>query len=157
MFKLLKRLIRGNELLASQLFHERTFDQSFCRDLRKAKRTVVIESPYLTERRAHYFAPLFKKLSKRRVKIRINTRHPKYHSQEMRMQAEIAAKILLANGVKIYTYDDWRHRKLAIVDNEILWEGSMNILSHGRSREIMRRSTSSHLCREMIRFSNIYY
>ena len=157
MFEILKRLIHGNELLTSKLFNERTFDQSFRRDLKKAKKTVVIESPYLTERRARYFAPLFKVLSKRRVKIRINTRHHKYHSQEMRIQAEIAARILLANGVKIYTYDDLRHRKLAIVDNKILWEGSMNILSHGRSREIMHRSNSSYLCREIIKFIKVYH
>ena len=31
------------------------------------------------------------------------------------------------------------HRKLAIIDRKILWEGSLNILSQSHSRELMRR------------------
>ena len=32
------------------IYNERTFFQAFCRDLKKAKKRVIIESPYLTER-----------------------------------------------------------------------------------------------------------
>ena len=156
MFNILKRWLNGEELITSQLFDEQTFNQALCRDIKKARKAVVIESPYLTERRARYFSGLLKKAARRRVKIRVNTRHPRYHSYEMGTQAKLAAKILLESGVKIYTYSDLRHRKLVIIDKKILWEGSMNILSHNRSREIMRRSASSRLCREMIRFLNIY-
>lgn len=156
MFNVLKRWINGEELATSQLFDEWAFNRAFCRDVKKARKTVIIESPYLTERRARYFSLLFKEATKRKVKIRINTRHPRYHSPEMGMQARLAIKLLLSSGVKVFTYGDLRHRKLAIVDKRILWEGSMNILSHNRSREIMRRSASSHLCREMIRFSKIH-
>ncbi len=157
MLEILKRLVGGGELSVSQLFNEQTFGRAFCRDIKGARKTVAIESPYLTERRTRYFLPFFKEITKRKVRIRINTRHPRYHSQAMRIQAELATRILLSSGVKIYTYDDLRHRKLAIIDNKILWEGSMNILSYGRSREIMRRSVSSRLCREMVRFSKIYH
>ena len=157
MIEILRRLTGHQELLTSKLFNELTFDLTFLQDLKHTKKSIVIESPYLTERRARYFMRLFNELSKRKVKIRVNTRHPRCHSPEMAIQAEKAAKILLNNNVKVYTYNDLRHHKLAIIDNLILWEGSMNILSHNRSREIMRRSNSKILCRKMIRFANIYY
>mgnify|MGYP000883233265 FL=1 len=35
------------------------------------------------------------------------------------------------------------HRKLAIIDREIIYEGSLNILSYRNSCEIMRRTTSA--------------
>ena len=157
MLEMIRSLTGNKELLTSQLFNELTFDQAFWQDLRCAKKSIVIESPYLTERRARYFAPLFNKLTKRKVKIRINTRHPRYHSPAMATQAQKASKILLDSKVRLYTYHDLRHRKLAIIDNTVLWEGSMNILSHNRSREIMRRSNSKILCRRMICFANIHY
>ncbi len=157
MLEIISKLTGNQALLTSRLFNESTFDRVFWQDLKCAKKSVVIESPYLTERRARSFALLFDKLTKRNVKIRINTRHPKCHSPEMATQTKKAAKILLNSNVKIYTYDDLRHRKLAFIDNIILWEGSMNILSHNRSREIMRRSNSRVLCRKMIHFTNIYY
>ena len=154
----IRRSLTGNQaLLTSRLFNELTFDRVFWQDLKHDKKSIVIESPYLTERRARYFALLFAKLTKRKVKIRINIRHPRSHSTEMATQAKKASKILLDSNVRLYTYDDLWHRKLTIIDNVILWEGSMNILSHNRSQEIMRRSNSRTLCRNMIYFANIYY
>ena len=156
MLKSLIHILCGQDWPTSQLFNELTFDRAFREDLAKAKKAIIIESPYMTERRAHYFAALFNRLSEQKVKIRINTRHPRCHSTSMRYQAETAAKILLRNGARIYTYNDLRHRKLAIIDNTILWEGSMNILSHGRSLELMRRYNSTFFCRKMIDFVKPY-
>ena len=48
-----------------------------------------------------------------------------------------------------------RHRKLAIIDGQILWEGSLNILSQVLSREIMRRTNSIELAHQMIQFTKI--
>ena len=156
MLRIIRDLLVQRKLLVSELFNERTFFQAFCRDLKKAKKRVIIESPYLTERRTEYLAPYLQRLAERGVKVRVNTRYPRCHEGEMRIKAEKATRILLDAGVKIYTYDDRRHWKLALIDNRILWEGSLNILSHGRSREIMRRSQSAYLCREMIDFVGAY-
>ncbi len=72
--------------------------------------------------------------------MRVNTRRPIDHNGEMRYQAETAIEDLRNAGVKVCVYDDMRHRKLAIVDGRILWEGSLNTLSNGGcSCEIMRR------------------
>ena len=156
MLRIIRDLLLQRKLLVSKLFNECTFYQAFCRDLKKAKKRVIIESPYLTERRTEYLVPYLQRLVRRGVKVRVNTRHPRCHEGEMRTQAEKAARILLSAGVKIYTYDDQRHWKLALIDNCILWEGSLNILSHSRSREIMRRSQSAYLCRKMIDFVGVY-
>ena len=157
MLKLLRDLHRQSRFLASKLFNEKTFYASFYWDLKHARKGIIIESPYLTVKRATYYAPLFRTLAKRKIKVRINARHPNCHDTVMKTQAEKAAQILLETGVKIYTYDDLRHWKLAIIDNAILWEGSLNILSHGRNREIMRRSASSYLCHKMIDFARVYH
>ena len=157
MIEALLRVFGNQDLLTSQLFDESGFYKAFSRDICRAKKRIVIESPYLTERRALYYAPLFRKLESRKVKIRINTRHPRYHDNGMRPQAEGAVKILKAAGAKVYAYNDLRHWKLAVIDNDVLWEGSLNILSHGRNREIMRRSRSYSLCRKMLNFAKPYY
>ena len=156
MLRILLDLLTQRQLLASRLFNDGNFHRAFAKDLLRAKKRVIIESPYLTERRVRYYVPIFKKLSKRKVKIRINTRHPRYHDEAMRIQADKAAKILLASGVKIYTYVDRRHWKLAAIDRVVLWEGSMNILSHGSSGEIMRRTKSYFFCHKMLDFSGSY-
>jgi hypothetical protein len=54
-------------------------------------------------------------------------------------------------GVKVL-YTVKHHRKLAVVD-DVLWEGSLNILSQNDSCEIMRRIVSVLLTEEMLRFT----
>lgn len=148
-----KKTVAGNDLLLSKLYDEGTFYHNFTNDLREAKRSVIIESPYLTERRALQFAKLLKKLKKRGVSVRINTRDPRHHDKTLEIQAWRAIKVIRQNGAKVHIYGDMRHRKLAIIDDHILWDGSLNILSQSRSKEIMRRTNSTTLCQQMMSFA----
>jgi hypothetical protein len=47
------------------------------------------------------------------------------------------------------------HRKLAIIDRRLLWEGSLNMLSQNDSCEIMRRIESNSLATQMIHFARL--
>ena len=47
------------------------------------------------------------------------------------------------------------HRKLAIIDDAILWEGSLNILSQNDSCELMRRIKSDVAVKELLRFTGM--
>lgn len=153
MFSLLrKKAVPGSDLLLSRLYDGGTFYRAFANDLRDAQRSVVIESPYLTERRAYQFAKILKKLKKSGVRIRVNTRDPRHHDKTLEIQAWRAMKVLRQHGVKVRICGDMRHRKLAIIDDHILWEGSLNILSQSRSKEIMRRTNSATLCQQMASF-----
>jgi len=44
------------------------------------------------------------------------------------------------------------HRKLAIIDRNILWEGSLNILSQKKSREFMRRLEGGGFAVDLLNF-----
>ena len=146
--------INTNKLLDSRLYDERTFYQEFTKDIKQAKQSIIIESPFLTERRAAQFCKQFKKLRKKGVRIRVNTRLPYHHDTKLlQVQGWKAAKLLKANGVKVCFYKDMRHRKLAVVDGHTLWEGSLNILSQGYSKEIMRRTVSESLSKQMLSFT----
>lgn len=135
----------------SKLFDNNTFYKAFERDLKRARRSVIIESPFITARRMEYLLPILVKLRKKRVKVVVNTRNPEEHNEEYMIQAEDEVAAMQNIGVKVL-YTVKHHRKLAIIDNEILWEGSLNILSQGDSCEIMRRTISSSLAWQMCCF-----
>ena len=155
MFKYFLHRANSNNLLESRLYDEQSFYDAFLKDIKRAKKTVIIESPYLTERRAIMFQEIFVKQRSRGVKIIVHTRHPKCHDTLLEIQSWKAIRLLVDCGVTVRSYHDMRHRKLAMIDNEILWEGSLNILSQNRSVEIMRRTKSFDLCRQMIKFTRI--
>jgi len=154
MFKLFHKTdVSG--LLSSRLYDERSFYDALIKDVNRAKLIVIIESPYLTERRALQFCRLFKRMSEQGVKIRINTRNPRHHDKTLEIQAWKAMAVLREHKVKVCTYDDLRHRKLAIIDDVILWEGSLNILSQNNSKELMRRIVSEDLCNQVLSFTSV--
>ena len=110
----------------------------------------------MTELRTAQFCRHFDKLRKKRVKVRINTRLPYHHDTTvLQIQGWKAAKLLKNHWVKVCFYRDMRHRKLAIIDCDILWEGSLNILSQGFSREIFRRTVSTSMCEQMLNFTGM--
>lgn len=144
--------IPSTDLLTSNLFDERTFYRAFIRDLENCQKEVIIESPYITMSRLAVLLPALRKLVKKGVVVRINTRFPNHHNELLRIQAWQARKELKNAGVKVKFFHDYHHRKIAIFDEIILWEGSLNILSQSHSREVMRRIESEQLARQMISF-----
>ena len=138
----------------SSLFDNNTFYKAFGRDLRRAGQSVIIESPFITRRRMEHLLPILTKLRRKDVKIVVNTRSPQEHNEEYAIQAEDAIAAMQEIGIKVF-YTIKHHRKLAIIDEEILWEGSLNILSQGDSCEIMRRTVSDGLAWQMLHFTKL--
>lgn len=136
----------------SSLFDETTFYDKFIADLNNCRKEVIIESPYVTTGRMNMFIPIIKDLLERKVKIYIMTRDPKEHSESMEIQSEEAISQCERMGVQVLLCIGNHHRKLAILDRKVLWEGSLNILSQNKSREIMRRMGNKKLAVEMFSF-----
>lgn len=140
------------DLLNSSLFDEKTFYTAFIEDLLRCKEEVIIESPFITSERMKTFTPVFRKLLARGVKITIITRDPSEHKDEYAIQAEREVTKFEVMDIQTLLCIGNHHRKLAILDRKILWEGSLNILSQANSREIMRRIASKELTIQMFNF-----
>ncbi len=136
----------------SSLHDEKTFYQTFLKDLEHCQDEIIIESPFITTERMRTFDRIFQKLLKQGVKIYIITRDPREHEEFMEPQSETAISWCEAVGIQVLLCVGNHHRKLAILDREILWEGSLNILSQTHSREIMRRIEDKEMTMGMFNF-----
>ena len=148
------RLLHKNAnigLLSSKLYDQNTFYKAFIWDLHRCQKEVIIESPFITTKRMEMFLPIFTNLRQHNVRIVINTRNPDDHDDNYRMQALDAVASMQALGVEVF-YTVGHHRKLAIIDKQIIWEGSLNILSFNDSCEIMRKITSVVMAKQLISF-----
>jgi phosphatidylserine/phosphatidylglycerophosphate/cardiolipin synthase-like enzyme len=142
------------ELSTTTLFNQNTFYPAFQKTLHSCRQELIIESPFITMKRINSLLSEFTRLRQQSVNIIVNTRPPEEHDEYLRSQAEEAVELLLSMDVQIL-YTGGHHRKLAIIDRKILWEGSLNILSQNDSCEIMRRTESDKLASEMINFTGI--
>jgi phosphatidylserine/phosphatidylglycerophosphate/cardiolipin synthase-like enzyme len=155
MFNLFQRQTAPVDLLTSSLLDENTFYERFEKDLKPCQQELIIESPFITNRRLWHLMPALERLKKRNVRIVINTRDPEKHDDEyMQYEARQALTKLQHMGVHVL-YTSGHHRKLAIFDRKVLYEGSLNILSQNNSCEVMRRIESVQLAWQMARFVKV--
>jgi len=141
-------------LLDSQLFDQNTFYEAFLADLQRGKRQVIIESPFITGRRVSRLLPAIRRLRQHGVTVVINTKPIYEQEPELQMQVKEWLSRFNQMGVTILLTGR-HHRKLAVIDRQIVWEGSLNILSQYDSCEIMRRIYSEQLANQMIEFLHL--
>ena len=137
----------------SSLFNQDTFYRSFTKDLINAKRIVIVESPFITKKRMTAILPIFKRLREKDVHIVINTKPFDEHDPIYREQAVWAVGVMQELDIEVLMTVG-HHRKIAIID-DVLWEGSLNILSQNDSCEIMRRIKSKDVVTDMLKFTNL--
>lgn len=141
-----------SSLLTSQLHDEKTFYKSFLKDLERCTKEVIIESPFITTERMILLRSVFERLIKRGITVYVITRDPREHSDGYETQSEDEIRYFERLGVQVLLCVGNHHRKLAILDRSVLWEGSLNILSQIYSREIMRRIEDKGLATQMFQF-----
>lgn len=140
------------EISMSKIFDETDFYQNFTRDLLDAKKEVIIDSPFITAERARHLMPVLQHLRNKNINVFILTRQPKEHGDSMRYQAENEIRNFEDLGIVVLPFIGKIHRKLAIIDRHILWEGSLNILSQRDSQEVMRRFDGKATAEQMMKF-----
>lgn len=123
----------------TQLFNEKTFYQAFIKDMLKAEREVIIYSPFISKYRVDFLGPTLSKLRKRNIDVFIFTRPIEEHDFQTQREIESTLKECEELGITVIYLKGSIHEKVAIIDQKILWEGSLNILSQRISRELMRR------------------
>ena len=134
-----------------QMYDEQSFYRAFQKDLYSARKSVIIESPFITLRRIEEMLPVITKLRQKGVSVTVNTRNPIEHDAEYEMQALVAIEQLQELDAKVL-YTVKHHRKLAIIDGVIAWNGSLNILSQHDSCEIMWRVASKGIADQLLGF-----
>ena len=147
-----KHLKSSPNITPSILYDESTFYQAFFKDLESCRKEVIIESPFITSLRMEKFYPAFQKMLDRRTKVLIITRDPSDLDPKVRDVATNEIMQMADMGIDITLLKGNHHRKLAIIDKKITWEGSLNILSQNNSMEIMRRIEDKKIVEDLMKF-----
>jgi hypothetical protein len=140
----------AGEPVSGELYTERNFWAQLFQDLKTVKERLIILSPFLTVRRSSMFMDYFQAMISRGVEIRIYTRPVNQQVGEMANQADVVIGQLRSIGTNVIERRSM-HQKVAMLDNAIAWEGSLNILSHRDTGEHMRRFEGSSAIEEIIK------
>jgi DNA-binding XRE family transcriptional regulator len=140
----------------SKVFTHIDFYQAFLRDLRRAVAWVVICSPYLTGGRLKNLLVELRACVLRgvRVCVFLQLRKNRSGEPEVNLFHDAAVQLLLDAGIHV-NFREGIHEKVAIIDEHILWEGSLNILSHYNTSERQRRWECAKETRAAVRLHHL--
>ncbi len=140
------------ETLKDGLFSHKDFHKVFMADLAKVQKSILIFSGFFTPKRVGAYAELFRGKLSEGVRIRCVTRPPHHNGSMDEAEGRDTLDALEQLGVVVDTRWDI-HEKVAILDDHIVWFGSLNPLSHtcGTS-EVMARLESPEAAKQLTEF-----
>ena len=123
--------------------NEAEFWKLFPSDLEKARSSVVIMSPFVSDYRVGMIFTLLEGLIRRGIRVEAYIRPPDKEIDRKtvdRLQ-DVGVKVIFKKRI---------HQKIAIIDNLIAWSGSLNILQHINSNEQMTRHSDHEHVKKLL-------
>jgi superfamily II DNA or RNA helicase len=114
-------------------------------DFTEAKKEILIVSPFLRKKRIQTILEWLKEPIRQGILITVITRPPESYKDSKLIQECIA---LLQSAVSVIIKSNI-HQKYIIIDNRLVWYGSINLLSFGSSEESIMRLESKELAEEL--------
>ena len=131
---------------ANAIYDSDTYRSVFEQDMREATETVVISSPTLSRKRVEQLIALLQPAQQNGLKASVITWHPdayRYDKDEHRFGL---LECLRTAGWEIrLVQDNCQH--FAVIDDQILWYGSMNLLSRDDVEDNIMRPESREVPR----------
>jgi len=137
-----------------RLFNHETFYGAFESDCRRARKSIVIYSPFATAERIGTWVDVWRGKLAEAVSVRL-VLHPPGYGRRWDCDPLREALARLPEAIVIDFRQDM-HEKVALIDEETVWHGSLNILSHRDTTESMFRISSSAFWGQLTRYANIW-
>lgn len=125
---------------------------SFEQDLINAARSIVIVSPYFQKIRIVKLLPILQKALASGVDIAIYTKGPESYTSEKQESVQEAISMIDQAGIAVHARKELQQR-YAIVDESIVWYGSVDFLAFGRKDTDVLRFVNSDIAGELLALS----
>lgn len=139
----------GEKQKANAIYDIENYEEIYWRDLEEAKSAVIVSSPRLNNQKVNRIISSLGNRQELGVKVTIVTWHPdayKYGRDDVRM--ELMERLRKAGFEIRLVEESCEH--YAVIDNEIVWYGSMNLLSKEDVEDNLMRVCSREIAAELL-------
>jgi hypothetical protein len=138
------------EVLKIEITHctDKTFAETFRADLAECKSEAIILSPFISTRARDYL-PTFAQMAATGINVEVYSKPMGEQPPNLIQHFRSLEFNLGQSGAHFYVRPGM-HEKAAILDECVLWHGSLNILSHNDTRESMLRFDLPELARQVL-------
>ncbi|WP_242877668.1 phospholipase D-like domain-containing protein [Desulfosporosinus sp. BG] len=132
------------------IFDKSNFLPVYTNDILNAKREILIVSPFVTKRRTLQMMQHLRIALENKVRVIVITRTIGDFNDKNASALQDALDLLKDAGVSLI-FKSNIHQKYAVIDQRIVWYGSINLLSFGSAEESIMRLDSPNIANELIR------
>ena len=132
------------------IFDKDSFLPVFSNDLAGSKREILIVSPFVRKRRSMQMLKQLRNALDKGIRTIVLTRPAEDFKTKDRMALRQVLEELKNSGISVVLKSNI-HQKFAIMDQKIVWYGSINLLSYGTAQESIMRIESSNIANELIK------
>ena len=144
---------KGEEIASdstNNIFDKSNFLPVYINDVMSSAREIVVVSPFVSKKRSLLMMKHLEVALQKNVKITIVTRPVDDFKEKDRVAVQDVFDFLQTAGVNLIVKSNI-HQKFAVVDQRIVWYGSINLLSFGSAEESIMRLDSPNIANELMR------
>jgi len=134
---------------ANTIFDIASYEKVYAKNLLEANKEIIISSPGLNHAKVDAFVKLIKHRQEDGVKLTVITLNPEGYPEEKIKDTKRLVEILKNCGIRI-KLQEHMHKRFAIIDDEIVWYGSMNLLSRAKVDDNLMRVKSKDVAQELL-------
>lgn len=134
--------------ITNSIFGSDNYRESFEKDILSAAKSIVISSPFLGSKSTNWLIDQVDNLQMRGVRIYVISLSPDHYPGDGREHHMELLQSLRGSGVQILTHPHC-YERFAVIDQSIVWYGSMNLLSNAREDDNLMRITSPSIAQEL--------
>ncbi len=132
------------------IYDKERFYSVYTNDFIGAQSEIIITSPFVSKQRITRLLPQLQAVISRKVSVIVITRPVDDFKDVDRQKVSEIHQLLTTTGVKVHLQSNI-HQKFAVIDQKIVWYGSINLLSFGSAEESIIRLNSAMIAGELLK------
>lgn len=130
------------------IYDGKSFYTVYCQDIKSAHKEVLIVCPFMRKNRITQLSKTLTQAVQNGASVTVITRPPEDFKESDQNTVKENSALLLFSGVNVIYKSDF-HQKFTVIDNKIVWYGSVNFLSFGTNEESIMRFVSFDVAGEL--------
>lgn len=143
------KLLSNANATPDLIYDGKSFYQGFCLDLQAAHSEILIVSPFMRKSRITGVLKQLTHAIETGVRVNVVTRPPEDFKEKERDAVIVCTELLQKNGVTVKYKSDF-HQKFTVIDQSVVWYGSVNFLSFGTHEENIMRFENADIAGQLM-------
>lgn len=143
------KLLSNANTTPDLIYDGKSFYHGFCNDLQNARSEILIVSPFMRKSRITGLMKTLTPVIESGVCVTVVIRPPEDFKERDRNTVAECAEKLRENGVTVKYKSDF-HQKFTVIDQSIIWYGSVNFLSFGTHEESIMRFENTDIAGQLM-------